>query len=143
MKLSPQALSLTFVRVALGVIALVHGIANTFGVWGGPGVEAVAGDVAKQVAGDSGALTTAVSVTQLLLGLLLVLGPFARIAAMVVLGLLAVHFVGSERWQTFFVRDNGFEFLLAVAALCAVVIAHGPGPFTVKLQPRGRKKQKE
>ncbi len=143
MDISSHAYSLTFARISLGVIVTVHGIANSFGVWGGPGVEQVANDVANQLASDPATLVTAVAYVQLLLGLLLVFGPLARIAAMAVLALLVLHILGSARWQAFFVRDNGIEFLLACAALCVVVAAHGPGAFCARIRLRSKGKKKE
>ncbi|MCA8965178.1 MAG: DoxX family protein [Planctomycetes bacterium] len=143
MKLSPHAYGLAFARISLGVISLVHGIANTFGIWGGPDVERVAGDVAAQLATDSNLITTAVSLLQLLLGVLLVFGPLARIAAITLLALVVVHFFGSARWQAFFVRDDGFEFLLAVMALAVIIATQGPGAFCAKLRLRSPKKQKK
>ena len=136
-------LSFTFARLALGAIVLVHGVANTFGVWGGPGVDEAGKDIAAQVSVSPTSMATVVSLVELLAGLALLLGSFARVAAIVMAALVVVHMLASARFKAFFVRDNGLEYLLAIAALCIVVAVNGPGRFCLDIKKLMSKKPKK
>jgi putative oxidoreductase len=144
-----QSLSLTFARIGLGVIAGVHGLANTFGLFGGPGIERFAADMEARMSVGAGLTSTVVAFGELFAGLSLVLGPFARISATLVLVLVCGVCFVSARYTTFWVKDNGIEYLLALAALSVVVMAHGPGAFCLdlgrllqKLRGKGKGDQK-
>ena len=135
-------LSLTFARIALGGIAFMHGLANAFGVMGGPGVEQAAADMAASVSSSQATVATVVAWVELICGLALVLGSFAKTSALLLLALVVAHVIASERYRTFFVRENGFEFLLAIAALCVIVAVHGPGAFCIDVKQLLRRKEK-
>lgn len=144
-----QDLTLTIARVALGTIALVHGLSNTFGLFGGPGIEKFATDMEAHISVAPALTSHVVAFGELFIGLSLVLGPLARISALLALLLVAaVTFVGA-RYTDFWVKDNGIEYLLALAALSQVVMIQGPGAFCLdlgKLMERlkgGKKSKKE
>jgi putative oxidoreductase len=132
--------SLTFVRIALGLIVFVHGLAACFGLFGGGGIDQMAADMAVQLSVAPQLLAYLVSYATLVCGLLLLLGPAAKVSALIMLALVVIHILASARYRAFFVRDNGIEFLLAVAALCSVVVTHGPGPWVVKIPAKTPKK---
>lgn len=130
--------SLTATRLVLGTISFVHGLANTFGVFGGPGVDHAASELAVHLPVAPVVIAWVVALVQLVAGLSLLLGPGARWSALALLALLAFHLLLGERYEAFFVRDDGCEFLLAQMALCSVVAAHGPGALYIKIQARGK-----
>jgi len=137
-----KPLTLTFVRVALGLIALMHGLANTFGLFGGPGLEEFATQMEAKVSIAPGLTTYVVAIGELLAGISLVLGPFARISAAVLMLFVVLGCFVTARYTTFFIGNNGFEYLLALFALTLVVCVHGPGQLILKL-PKRKKKDKK
>jgi putative oxidoreductase len=138
--------SLTFARIVLGLIVFVHGLANSFGMFGGPGVHKFAEDMATYVSTSPELLAQIIAYGQVVLGLLLMLGLFSSIASIVVLTLIVLALLVSGRYQKFYVRDNGCEYLLALAALSMIVAVHGPGALALdikKLKKLLRKEKKE
>jgi putative oxidoreductase len=124
-----QNLTLTVIRVSLGLIALMHGLANSFGLFGGPGIERFATDMEARLAIAPGLTSFVVAFGELFIGLALISGAFARIAASVALILVVAMTFVTARYTTFFVQNAGFEYLLALAALCLVVTMFGAGAF--------------
>lgn len=139
MNASASALALTFTRLVLGGIAIVHGLANAFGLFGGPGHEAIAAAIGQRISMAPEVLAWVISIGQLVAGLALVLGVLARPAALLMLALVVVNAVALSRYEAFFVDDNGLEYPLALAALCLAVAAQGAGALRVQL---GSKKPK-
>lgn len=131
--------SVALARIVLGSVLLVHGIANTFGVWGGPALAHVSTEVAAQVSTTPDALASMAGYAQLGLGVLLLIGALARIAAFAALALVIAYAFYSGVYTAFFVRDKGVEYLLVIASMCWVVASLGPGPWKLdlrKLWPR-------
>lgn len=136
---SASALASTFTRLVLGGIALAHGLANTFGLFGGPGHAKLAQDMAARIGVAPEVLAWVVSIGQLVAGAMLVLGVLARPAALAMLVLVVASAVASVRYEAFFVRDNGLEYPLALAALCLAVAAQGPGALRMQLGSKGER----
>lgn len=124
--------SLTYTRMALGLISLVHGVANVFGIFGRPGLGGLASDVADHVSVAPGLIAYLVAIGQFVCGVSLLLGPFARLSALVLLVLIVGHLLASARYEAFFVSRGGCEYLLALTAMCGIVAAYGPGALQFK-----------
>lgn len=139
MNASASALALTFTRLVLGGIALVHGLANAFGLFGGPGHEKLAAAIAARISAAPEVLAWVISIGQLVAGLALVLGVFARSAALLMLLLVVASAVALTKYDQFFVRDDGLEYPLALAALCLAVAAQGAGALRLQLGSRGER----
>jgi uncharacterized membrane protein YphA (DoxX/SURF4 family) len=123
---SSNQLVLTFSRLTLASIAVMHGLANGFGLFGGPEIEGFTTKLSGTASTGSATLPLWAGL-ELLVGICLLLGSFARVAAGVGFALVVVLVVVDERYTTFWAGDKGLEFPLAVAALCLVVLTHGPG----------------
>jgi putative oxidoreductase len=136
----PRKHGLAYARIVLGFIVVVHGLANTFGLFGGPGIEQLAQDLSAHVSLTPSVLATIVAVAELLCGLSLLLGPFARVTALVMLVLAVAAILVGGRYQAFFVQDTGCEYLLAVSALCVTVFTQGPGSLVLDLRKLLRKR---
>ena len=139
MNASASALALTFTRLVLGGIALVHGLANAFGLFGGPGHQAMATAIGQRISMAPETLAWVISIGQLVAGLALVLGVFARSAALLMLLLVVASAVALTKYDQFFVRHDGLEYPLALAALCLAVAAQGAGALRLQLGSKNAK----
>jgi putative oxidoreductase len=121
-----------FLRVAVGLALVPHGLRNTFGFFPHTGVRALnLRDLAAQLDHDGyrpgNFWAPAISVTQLVGGPLLALGLFTRPVAAAVLIFLLVADV--ERWRVgkYFWNQLGLEYTLmwSIATFCVLVRGGG------------------
>jgi putative oxidoreductase len=116
-------ISLLIVRVVAGVVFAAHGAQKVFGAFGGPGLAGVA-----EMMGPVGYL---VAIGEFFGGLGLIVGFLSRFssASNIVIMIGAIAMVHGK--HGFFLRDNGFEFNLALIGLLAPTLIAGPGRFAV------------
>jgi uncharacterized membrane protein YphA (DoxX/SURF4 family) len=126
--------ALTFARIVLGLAALVRGISDTFGVWGGPHLGRVASDAAASTGVSQDWLFYVVSIGLMIVGAALLLGIMVKAGAFVVLVITVWHGIVHSGFRAYFVESGGCEYLLALAALCCVVATHGPGAYRIELR---------
>ena len=127
-----------FVRVALGVIFFMHGSQKVMGWNGGFGLQATAQFMGDQL-GLPAWLAYVSAFTEFVGGILLVLGLFSRIAAMGLLINMIVA-VWKVHWaKGFFLAQtgNGYEYNLALIAMCLAIIISGPGAIALA-DPEGK-----
>ena len=119
--------ALLVLRVVLGVIFLIHGGQKAFGWFGGPGMPGAVGMMGHM--GVPPFLAYVAVYTELIGGILLVVGLLSRIAAIgiaidMVVAIALVH--GKNGF--FNTPPNlGFEYNLALIAMCVAVLIGGPG----------------
>jgi uncharacterized membrane protein YphA (DoxX/SURF4 family) len=131
--------ALFFGRLVLGLAALVRGISETFGVWGGPRLAATTSDMASTAGVGADWLFYVVSIGLMVLGVAMLLGMLAPAAAWALLVVVVWHGIANQRFRAYFVEDQGCEALLAAAALCVVIATHGPGAWRVEAKsPKSR-----
>jgi uncharacterized membrane protein YphA (DoxX/SURF4 family) len=75
----------------------------------------------------AGTITPIWAALELLVGVCLLLGSFARFAAALGLALLVVLVIFDQRYTSFWAANRGLEFPLTLIALSLVVLTHGPG----------------
>ena len=76
---------------------------------------------------------------QLLGGLALLFGPFARFAAVLAMVFLVAELLLNAKYAQFFTdAEGGLEYTLAMSALCVVVFTHGPGLFFIEFKSKGK-----
>ncbi|MBX3461700.1 MAG: hypothetical protein KF830_00895 [Planctomycetes bacterium] len=131
--------AIAFARILLGLSALLRGIAETFGIWGGPRMMGTTTNLAATAGVSNDWLFYVVSIGLIILGAALLLGMVTRGAAWTLLALTVWHGIANGRFKAFFVQDNGCELVLLTAALCWLVAAYGPGPFRVEVRQSGKK----
>ena len=122
-----QTIGLLILRVVAGVIFILHGAQKTFeqtfaGVTGF--FESLGIPLAAVAA-------PAVSLLELVGGVLLIIGAVTRIVALLlainmVVAVAAVHIAAG-----FFVADGGYEFVLLLGAVALVIALLGAGKFSV------------
>lgn len=137
-----QAISLTLARWTLAVVSIMHGLANTFGLFGGPGLTQFVTAMSGRVAIAPEITAYVVAIGQLVGGLCLLLGPFARLAAGIMLAFVVAGVVVGARYQAFFDTQGGIEYALLLAVPCYVVAAHGVGLFAIEIKAKKPPKKK-
>lgn len=122
---------LLFLRLALGLVFMVHGSQKMFGAFGGPGLAHMMG---PQEAGGMGpVLGLLVSVGEFFGGLGLVVGFLTRFSAsaLIVIMLGAIFTVHAK--NGFFMNwggkqaGEGIEYHLLVIGMCLAILVAGPG----------------
>jgi putative oxidoreductase len=124
-----QPLALVFMRLALGVIMLVHGYHKVFG-----GLHHHAEFVASL--GLPGWLGYFSAFAEFLGGILVLAGFFTRAAAFAICVDLTVA-IWKVHWHNGLTGDHGIEFPLAAATLAFALIFFGAGPISLDHVLRG------
>lgn len=129
-----QDLGLLLLRVVIGALFIGHGLQKAFGWWGGQGLDGFKTALADAGYQHAGVLTYAGAGTQILVGVLLVLGLFTPLAAAGALAYLVnslMTVVAAQRQDGYLAvfGPDGFENLLLLIAAVAAVILVGPGRY--------------
>lgn len=122
-------LGLLVLRIAVGGVLIAHGLQKLFGWWNGPGIDGF-----RQVLTEAGyqhahALAIAGPITELVAGLLLVLGLLTPVGAAAAVGVMVNAWCftqAAEPGFQFFV-PNGVEYPTVVALGAAAIALAGPG----------------
>jgi len=123
-------------RVVLGVVLIAHGW-QKFAQYG---IGGTAGSFAKMGVPLPAVSAVFAAVVELVGGLALLAGAATVVAgALVVLDMLGA-FVLVHVGNGVFVTDNGFELVWMIAATALVLIAAGPGRFSVDAALAGRRR---
>ncbi|ACU39832.1 DoxX family protein [Actinosynnema mirum] len=112
-------------RLGLGLVFTGHGLQKVFGLFDGPGLDAFGKVLASIGYQQSGLLAWVTGLTELVGGVLLILGFATPLAAAGVLGVMA-NVLLLNYTNGFFLPD-GVEFEAALAAAALGVLFAGPG----------------
>lgn len=119
------------IRVALGVVFIMHGAQKLFGAFGGPGIEGVVGFVGSL--GFTPALFWAwtLALVEFIGGVLLVAGVFVRSIAFLIAIDMIVAWMMVHGSKGFFVGSGGYEFVFVLLAMSLAVMLHGSDKMSV------------
>lgn len=113
-----------FLRVAVGVIFIVHGAQKLFGAFGGPGLDGFAAQMISPLGlRPVMAWATAVALVEFVGGIFLLLGFMTRLSALLIGVVMAVAVIFVHRSDGFF----AFEFPLILFAACLCLLLTGGG----------------
>lgn len=121
--------SLTFVRVALGLIFFMHGSQKVLGWYGGQGLSATV--QMMQQNGLPAALAYLVCLGEFLGGLGLIFGALSRVAALGIFMIMAGAVVTVHGQHGFFMMNKGYEYNLALMAMAVAIMLGGPGKMAI------------
>jgi putative oxidoreductase len=124
---SAVEISLLLVRVIVGFIFAMHGAQKLFGVFGGPGLQAMI----KMMGPVLGVLVT---VGEFFGGLGLIFGFLSRFSAasliVIMLGAIFMYHGKNGFFLQMDMRQSGFEYNLALIGLLLPTLIAGPGPYS-------------
>jgi putative oxidoreductase len=117
-------------RIALGAILIPHGMQKLFGSFGGMGLTANAALFDKIGYSPGMFWGTLVGLTELVGGIMLVIGLFTRFAAAAVLifMLVAIKFTSAKG---FFWGAGGMEYPILLGVVALYFVIRGSGPWSV------------
>jgi putative oxidoreductase len=127
-------ISLTILRVFLGVVFLAHGSQKMLGLFGGDGFHGTMNAFTQR--GMPSAIAFLIICTEFFGGLGLLVGLLTRIAAFAVGGLMIGAIFMVHLQNGFFMnwmgtqKGEGFEFHLLVLAIAAALLLRGAGAFS-------------
>jgi putative oxidoreductase len=124
-------LGLLALRLTLGAVFLAHGAQKSVGAFGGPGFAGASGFIGS-IGFRPARLWTALAVGgELVAGALFVLGLLTPLAALLVLGTMAVAIAKVHGPKGFFSQNGGYEYNLVLIIAALAVAALGPGAFSL------------
>jgi putative oxidoreductase len=118
------------VRVVAGLFLLPHGSQKLFGWFGGYGVEAT-GQFFQAKLGLPPSLALVAGLIEFFGGLLLALGLLTRVAAALVIGLMAVAILQVHLANGFFWTSLGYEYPLMWALVAFSFVLRGGGKYSL------------
>ena len=124
-------LGLLGLRLALGLVFLGHGAQKGFGAFGGPGLEGTTGFIGSLGLRPARFWALAAVAGELLAGLLLVLGLFTPLAALLVVATMAVAIAKVHGAKGFFLQNGGYEYNLVLLISALALAATGPGALSI------------
>ncbi len=120
-------ISLLIVRIAAGVVFMVHGAQKMFGVFEGPGLSAT---VEMMAAGGIPApVAYLVAIGEFFGGLGLIVGFLTRFSAASLIVIMIGAIVQVHGQHGFLMQNQGFEYNWALIGLLAPTLIAGPGKY--------------
>jgi putative oxidoreductase len=118
-------------RLVLGVIFVAHGAQKAFGWFDGPGIENFSKFMVELNLPFPVLNAYLAAYTELIGGLLLILGMYTRFAALGIAGTMVVAITMVHWSGGLFAANNGFEYPLTIFAACVTLMGIGAGPLSV------------
>ncbi len=121
--------ALTVIRLALGIIFFMHGAQKVLGLFGGQGLTATVQGMTGM--GLPAALAYLVCFGEFLGGTALILGLLFKPAALGIMIIMIGAIATVHGKNGFFSSNGGYEYNLALIAMCLGLIFGGPGRMAV------------
>jgi len=120
------------IRLALGAVMIGHGAQKVLGSFGGPGFETwVSGTTPFSFMKPTWLWLGAAALSELVGGLLIVLGLLTRVGAFLIACVMLTAIVGVH-WGSFF-APKGFEYALSLLGMALALLISGGGMASVDL----------
>ncbi len=121
------------IRLGLAVVMVAHGAQKVLGSFGGPGLEKfVSGSTPFGFMKPTWLWLGAAALSELIGGLLILLGLLTRLGAFVIACVMLTAVVGVH-WPAFFASQSGYEYPLALLAMALGLLISGGGMASVDL----------
>ncbi|MFM2482277.1 DoxX family protein [Celerinatantimonas sp. YJH-8] len=120
-----------FLRVPVGIILMAHGSQKLFGWFGGYGLEGTGKFMASLGLHPGILMAGMAGSAEFFGGLCLILGLLTRPAAAVIGFTMLVAIFSVHIGNGLFLANNGFEYALALAAVCASLLVSGSGRLSI------------
>jgi putative oxidoreductase len=121
------------IRLGLATIMVAHGAQKVLGTFGGPGLEKfVSGSTPFGFMKPTWLWLGAAALSELIGGLLILLGLLTRLGAFFIACVMLTAVVGVH-WPAFFASQSGYEYPLALLAMALGLLISGGGMASVDL----------
>ena len=129
-------------RLALGVIFIAHGAQKVFGLWQGPGLRAFINfPPPYSFMRPAWLWMGAAAVSELLGGILVLLGLFTRFGAFLIACVVLTAMLGVHWKNGFFLGEApGIEFTMALLAMALALLITGGGQASADRMISGRRR---
>lgn len=125
------------IRLALGVVFLGHGAQKVLGSFGGPGFNAfISGQTPFPFMRPAWLWLGAAALSELIGGVLILLGLFTRVGAFVIACIMLTAIFGVHLNAGFFL-PRGYEFSMTLLAISLALLISGGGALSVDLALTG------
>lgn len=118
-------------RLGIGIMFTAHGLRIAFGLFGGPGIKGFAGVLSSLGFAPAIFWSYVAGYTELLGGLLLIIGLQTRLSATLLLIFIVIAAIKVHIAKGFFIRSGGFEYTFVIAAACLALVFLGSGKFRI------------
>src|SRR5256712_10312882 len=125
------AIGLLLLRLTLGLIFLLHGAQKLFGVFGGHGLTGTTQFMNMLGLHPAKWWATVSAWGEFVGGLLLVLGLFTPLAALLIVAVMLVAIMKVHASKGFWNSQGGYEYNLVLSALATVLGLFGAGAFSL------------
>ncbi len=122
-------LAILVLRLGIGIMFSAHGLQKTFGMFGGPGIAGVTKMVAGMGFTPAAAWAYALAYTELIGGLLLIVGLGVRVSSFLLLAVMSVAIFKIHGAHGFFSMQGGFEYPFVIASVCLALLLTGGGKY--------------
>ena len=119
-------------RLALGIVFIMHGSQKLFGAFGGPGISGFAGYLGNLSIPASGMLSIIVAIVEFFGGLFVLLGLFTRYASLLIAIDMLVAFLAVHMKNGFFVGKGGFEVVMILFFISMALAMSGSGKLSLE-----------
>ncbi len=120
------------VRLALGIIFIAHGMQKVFGWWDGPGLSAFVQNPAPFGLQPAKLWMGAAAFSELIGGLLVLLGFLTRLGALSIAFVMLVAMIGVH-WGAFF-APKGIEYTVALLGMALALVISGGGQASIDMK---------
>ena len=121
-------------RIVLGLCFVLHGLQKVVGAFGGSGLGGFVSNM-RDLGVTAPALTAyAVAFGELLGGAAMLVGFFHRVAAIIILVIMAGGIFYVHGQNGYFNSNHGFEYNLALMAMAFCVLIGGPGAYAYRME---------
>lgn len=129
------------IRLALAAVMVAHGAQKVLGSFGGPGLEKFAsGTTPFGFMKPAWLWLGAAALSELIGGILILLGLLTRVGAFFVACVMLTAIVGVH-WPAFFASQSGYEYPLALFAMALALLFSGGGMASVDLALSGGRRR--
>jgi putative oxidoreductase len=117
-------------RLTVGFLIFGHGTQHLFGWWGGPGFDGISAGLSKLGYSPERFFAALLGSSEVIGGVLLMLGLLTPLGAAAVIGVLTNGIV-TVHWSHGPFGENGYEYALLLAVAAATLAFTGPGRFSL------------
>ena len=124
-------IGLFIIRLIIGVLFIGHGAQKLFGWFGGHGLKGTAGWLESMNMKPAGLLAVMAGLSELVGGILFVLGLLTPLAGLLIAGTMVVAIAKVHGANGLWSTANGYEYNLTILAVAIGIALAGPGQFAL------------